>query len=68
MYSSMYTVSDEKERCLAGHENSKAMGEDGIPAEAYKHSPTAKRLLFDLIREIWYEEEVPEKLIKGIFV
>ena len=59
---------EELEFCLAGHENSKATGEDGIPAEAYKNSPTAKKLLFELIREIWHEEDVPEKLVKGIFV
>jgi hypothetical protein len=50
---------EELEFCLAGHANSKATGEDGIPAEAYKNSPTAKRLLFELIREIWHEEDVP---------
>ena len=59
---------EELEFCLAGHANSKATGEDGIPAEAYKNSPTAKRLLFELIREIWHEEDVPERLVKGIFV
>ena len=59
---------EELDFCLKGHDNSKATGEDAIPAEAYKNSPTARRLLYELIREIWLYEEVPEKLVKGIFV
>ena len=33
---------------------------DGIPVEAYKASPSAKRDLFELVKHVWADEEVPK--------
>ena len=46
----------------------KSPGWDEIPVEFYKASPAARVELFDLIRLIWKEEIVPDKMVTGVFV
>ena len=36
---------------------------DVIPVEAYQTSPSAKRDLFDLVRQLWADEQVPEAMV-----
>ena len=36
--------------------------------ECYLASETARGHLFDFIRQVWREEEVPESLVLGVFV
>ena len=38
---------------------------DGIPVEAYQASPSAKRDLFDLVRQVWADEQVSEAMVMG---
>jgi hypothetical protein len=59
---------DELDLCLNALAKSKAVGEDGIPVEAYRSSATARALLFELIRVIWRSEKVPKDLVRGIFL
>jgi hypothetical protein len=53
--------------CLNALANAKAVGEDGIPIEAYRASESARADLFQLIRDIWREEDVPAQLTRGVF-
>ena len=53
---------------LSKSKNKKACGPDNIPAELYKSSPVCKRLLRDLLKKIWLEEEVPVKFARATFV
>ena len=53
--------------CLNALANAKAVGEDGIPIEAYRASESARNDLFQLIRDIWREEDVPAQLTRGVF-
>lgn len=55
------------EECLEGLRSSKAPGKDGIPVEIYQASPAAKEALFDLVKRIWKEEDLPAKLVTGVF-
>ena len=59
---------EELDSCLRALKNSKACGPDGIPVEAYKASPNAKRDLFAFVKWCWEEEVVPEELPKGTFI
>ena len=58
----------ELEECLDALKSGKAPGVDGIPIEAYKHSPAAKSELFRTTRLIWDTESPPADLVKGIFI
>ena len=51
--------------CLAALKNHKAPGPDGIPVEAYESSLGAKRDLFELVRNVWRQEEVPRAMALG---
>ena len=42
--------------------------EDGIPIEVFKASRVAREMLFELVKTIWKEEEVPEELVVGLFI
>ena len=59
---------EDLEICLKALAKAKAVGVDGIPVEAYRASESAKAALFQLIREIWRKEIVPDTLTRGIFV
>ena len=39
-----------------------------MPAEAFKAEGPLQTELFALVRRIWKEETVPEKLVEGLFV
>ena len=60
--------SSELEEALKSLRSGKAPGLDGIPIEAFKFSATAKQELFRLCHLIWESEQVPEKLVTGIFI
>ena len=45
--------------------NQKAPGQDGIPVEAYKSSLGAKRDLFEMMRNVRRQEEVPRAMALG---
>ena len=51
--------------CLAALKKSKAVGLDGIPAEAFQNSDAAKEDLFALVTQIWIQEQVPEDMSKS---
>ena len=38
----------------------KAVGPDGVPAEAFKYSTKARGILFLIIQQIWEQEELTE--------
>ena len=56
------------ELCLAALKRSKAVGLDGIPAEAYQNSDEAKEDLFALVTQIWEQEHVPADMAIGAMV
>ena len=58
----------ELEECLKAMKSGRAPGWDGIPAEAYQQSPTAKSELFRIIHMIWESEFIPPEIVKGIFI
>ena len=41
--------------------NNKAVGPDGVPAEAFKYSAKAKDILFLIIQQIWEQEKLSEE-------
>ena len=43
-------------------------GWDGIPAELYQNSETARQELYRILRLIWNSEVVPPELVKGVFI
>ena len=45
----------------------KAVGPDGVPAEAFKFSKHAKDALFDIVEKIWDDEQVPVSFAKANF-
>ena len=56
------------ELCFAALGKAKVGGLDGVTLEAYTASPTANRLLFDLVKRCWLEEDMTEDLVVGEFV
>ena len=63
------TPSDEELNiCLAALATGKAAGHDGAPAEIFKHLHSCKDELFAMVRQIWREEDIPEDMVKGVFV
>ena len=54
--------------CTKALRISKACGIDKVPAEAFKEEGPLQTELFALMRRIWKEETVPEKLVEGLFV
>ena len=48
--------------------NMKAVGPDGVPAEAIKYSPSVKETLFQITKAIWDREELPEGFAQARFV
>ena len=61
-------TNQELEECLAALKSGKAPGHDGIPIEAFKHSPAAKAELFRIVHMIWNTESFPPDLVRGIFI
>lgn len=55
-------------RGLARMGNNKACGQDNIPAELYKHSKECNKLLKELLKKIWLEEDVPIAFAQATFV
>jgi hypothetical protein len=53
--------------CLMALGRSKAGGVDGIPSDFYQASPKAKGMLFDIVKRLWREEDVPEEMVEGLF-
>ncbi len=50
-------------KAIAGLQNNKSPGEDGLPAEIYKHGgPSLHQHLLDLFKDIWNEEEIPGQM------
>ena len=61
---------EELEECLKALASGKAtQGDcgDAVPVEAYRASEAAKQALFKVVRRVWREEEVPERMVRGIF-
>jgi len=54
--------------CAKALRRSKACGEDQIPAEVFKEEGPLQDALIVLVQRIWQEEEVPEELVRGLFV
>ena len=46
----------------------KAVGPDGVPAEAIKYSPAVREALFQIIKIIWDKEELPSDFVQSRFV
>ena len=68
--------SDEKSKqtkeeilfCAKALRRSIVCGEDKIPAEVFKEEGPLQEALIVLVQRIWQEEEVPEELVRGLFV
>ena len=54
--------------CLAAMGKCKAVGIDGIAAEAYKASKVTRKLLYSVVKRCWREECVPEEMACGLFL
>jgi hypothetical protein len=54
--------------CLEALKRSKACGADGIPVEVYQLSPNARKMLYDIVKRIWREENVPDGMVEARFV
>ena len=48
--------------------NMKAVGPDGVPAEAIKYSPSVKETLFQITKAIWDNEALPADFVQARFV
>eukprot|EP01046_Picozoa_sp_COSAG06_P029231 COSAG06_NODE_2695_length_6438_cov_8.469475_6_plen_205_part_00 len=59
---------EELELCLASMKRSKAAGWDDMPIEYFKDSETLKREIFELVQQMWETEEIPEEIVRGVFV
>ena len=59
---------DELWFCLKALAKQKATGPDQVPIEAYRASAQATADLFELIRLIWKEEDVPEDLVLATLI
>ena len=46
----------------------KAPGWDDLPVEVYQYSAAARLELYRVIKLIWYQEVIPEKLVEGVFI
>ena len=53
---------------LANMINGKACGQDNIPAEVYKHNDLCNKLLRDLLKKIWRDEEVSVVFARATFI
>ena len=53
---------------LAKMSNNKACGHDGIPSELYKRSAKCNKLLRQLLKKIWREEDVPVEFARATFI
>ena len=49
-------------------QRSKAAGWDDMPIEYFKDSETLKREIFELVQQMWETEEIPEEIVRGVFV
>ena len=58
---------DEFDVAVSTIPDRKAVGPDGVPAEAFKYSKAAKDALFDIMKRIWDEEKVPVTFAKANF-
>ena len=58
----------ELDEALFAMKPGRAAGWDGIPAELYQNSETARRELYRIMRLIWNSEVIPPELVKGIFI
>ena len=60
---------EEFDQALRRLKNNKATGEDGIPAEVLKHGgETMKKLLHQIICQIWRKQEVPQQWVDAIII
>ena len=57
----------EFERAVATMPNHKAVGPDGIPAEAIKFCPAVKDSLFEIVQKIWELETLPQGFAQANF-
>jgi hypothetical protein len=46
----------------------KALGVDEIPCEAFRDEGPLRDALFELIRTIWRQEDIPKDMVIGLFV
>ena len=63
-----HLTDEELTACLKAMKDGKAPGADGLPIEAYKYSQTATEELFRIVRLIWDNEDIPQNIVKGIFI
>ena len=53
---------------MARMPNRKAVGPDGIPAEAFKYCDQVRDKLFEIIEHIWNNEKLPDEFACANFV
>ena len=58
----------EFDTAVACMKNNKAVGPDGIPAEAIKYSSAVKDTLFEIVEAIWEQETLSEGFAQAKFV
>ena len=49
-------------------DNNKASGPDNIPVEVMKHCPSARDILFELVKDMWDLERIQDGFVKAKFV
>ena len=59
---------EEFDEAVSLMKNSKTPGIDGIAAEVWKNSPTARDALFEFLQAVWKKETVPANLAVCVFV
>jgi hypothetical protein len=59
---------EDLDECFQALRSRKTPGEDSIPKEVLQSSPEVKADLFNIIRMIWREEHVPERMAEGVAV
>ena len=63
-----YLTDEELDKALFAMKSGRAPGWDEVPAELYQNSETARTELYRILRLIWYTEDIPAELVKGIFI
>ena len=59
---------DELIFCARALRKAKALGVDEIPCEAFRDEGPLRDALFELIRTIWRQEDIPKDMVLGLFV
>ena len=63
-----YLSDEEFDKALFAMKPGRAPGWERVPAELYQNSETARTELYRILCMIWDNEDIPEEMVKGIFI